>query len=442
MIANIDLLLVVIYFIIVLIIGILASKKETKEGFLIADRKVNAVNLNATISASLAGGGILAAYIALVYLKGLAAIWIFIGASLGILIFIPFAKKIKRAGDKEGHYTMLDFLFSKFGKQNNLIAASLLFLMFLALILVELIIGGKILSIITGLPYWLSVIIGASVVLIYLLLGGFKSVVKTDVFQYLLLFLFVILSWFLLTGTKIETSQLNLFSISAVEIIGYVIMGIFIIFVSADVWQRAYSARNIRTVKRGFIFAAISYLIIGLLTTALGLVAKINFPNINPNNAMVYSFSQLLPAGFLGIGLVALFSAVMSSADTGIFVTSLFFSRDLVSKYKKLSKEELISLTKKSIFVLTLIAALIAIFIQNLVFVVYTMYNFALILAPAVIGSFYFNLRKKAIMLSLILGILSAIIIVSTGQLTAEMTVIPFLISAISLPIGQKIFKI
>ncbi len=441
MLANLDIIFLVIYFLIVLGIGIWASKKEDKEGFLIADRKVSAINLNATISASLAGGGVLAAYIALVYSYGLSAIWIFVGVSLGIIIFIPFAKKLKIEGDKEKHYTMLDFLYPKFGKKNNLIAASLLFLMFLALILVELILGGKIFSVITNLPYWLAVLTCSATILLYLLLGGFKSVVKTDIFQYLLLFLFAIISWFLFTKSSIDISQLNLFSIGIAQIIGFVIMGIFIIFVSADIWQRAYSAKNVKTVKKGFIYASISYFIIGILVTMLGLVVKINFPNINPNDAMIYSFSQLLPAGLLGIGLVALLSAVMSSADTGLFVTSLFFSRDLVSRYKKLTKEELIKLTRKTLIVLTLIATILAIFIQDLVFVVYTMFNFALILAPAVIGSFFFKLKQKAIGYSFIVGIIAAIILVAFQQLTPEMTIIPFILSAIVLVVTQKLTK-
>ena len=183
MLANLDILLLVIYFVALLAIGFQASRKEGQEGFLIADRNVNAVNLNATICASWAGGGILAAYVAFVYRYGISAIWIWVGSSLGILVFIPFAKKLKVAGDREQHYTMLDFLYSKFGKKNNLIAASLLFFGFLTLILVELILGGKLFSVITNLPYWLAVLICSATILFYLLLGGFQSVVKTDIFQ-------------------------------------------------------------------------------------------------------------------------------------------------------------------------------------------------------------------------------------------------------------------
>ena len=335
---------------------------------------------------------------------------------------------------------MLDFLNDKFGKRNTIIAAGLLMVMFLAIILAEMIIGGKVFALVTGLPYWLSVIISSAVILIYVYLGGVKSDVRTDLFQYLMFFLLLIIGFTLFQKTPIDTTQLNILSIGAVQIIGMIIMGIFIIFVSADVWQRAYSAKDVRTLKRGFTFAALSYLLVGIVISFIGLIIKTNFPNINPNDAMIYGFGQL-PAGLLGIGLISILAATMSTIDTGLIVGSLFVSRDIISRYKQTSKEELIRLTRIFIVALCLLTTILAMFTDNLVFVIYNMFNFALILAPAVTFSFFFNLKKRAIMWSLIIGIITAIILVSLGQITSDVTVIPFFVSLIVLGITQKLFK-
>ena len=440
MLADIDLILIIVYFIAVLFIGWKVSRNEDNEGFLIGNRQVSTTSLNATVSANLTGGASFAAYIAFLYLWGISAFWIFIGVAIGILAFIPFAVKIKKEGDIKGHYTMLDFLNERFGKLNTIIAAGLLMIMFITIILAEMIIGGKVFALVTGLPYWLSVIISSLVIFIYVYLGGVKSDVRTDLFQYLMFFLLLIIGFMLFQKTSIDTTQLNIFSIGAVQIIGMIIMGIFIIFVSADVWQRAYSAKDVRTLKKGFTYAAFSYLLLGVVISIIGLIIKSNFPNINPNDAMIHGFSQL-PAGLLGIGLIAILAATMSTIDTGLIVGSLFMSRDIISRYKQTSKEELIRLTRIFIIVLCLLTTIIAIFTDNLVFVIYNMFNFALILAPAVTFSFFFNLKKRAIMWSLILGIISAIILVSINQITPDVTVIPFFISLIVLGIAQKIFK-
>lgn len=432
--------MIVVYFLSILFIGWKVSRNEDNEGFLIGNRQVSTTSLNATISASLTGGSALAAYVAVLYLWGISAFWIFIGVAIGILAFIPFAIKIKLAGDKQGHYTMLDFLNEKFGKKNILIAASLLLIMFVIIILAEMIIGGKIFSVVTGLPYWLSVVISSLVIFIYVFLGGVKSDVKTDLFQYLMFFLFIVIGVSLSQKTQIDITQLNFLSIGIVQIVGMIIMGIFIIFVSADVWQRAYAAKDVKTVKRGFTYAALSYLLVGLVISVIGLIIKTNFPNISPNDAMIHGFSQL-PPGLLGIGLIAILSATMSTIDTGLIVGSLFISRDIISKYRKLSSEELIKLTRIFIIVLFLVTTVLAMFTDNLVFLMYNMFNFALILAPPVTASFFFNLKKKAIMFSLITGILTAIVIVSLNKLTPDVTVIPFFVSAIVLLITQKIMK-
>src|SRR3989344_7789318 len=165
MLADIDLILIIVYFIAVLFIGWKVSRNEDNEGFLIGNRQVSTTSLNATVSANLTGGASFAAYIAFLYLWGISAFWIFIGVAIGILAFIPFAVKIKKEGDIKGHYTMLDFLNERFGKRNTIISAGLLMIMFITIILAEMIIGGKVFALVTGLPYGLSVMISSTVIL-------------------------------------------------------------------------------------------------------------------------------------------------------------------------------------------------------------------------------------------------------------------------------------
>jgi solute:Na+ symporter, SSS family len=440
MLAKFDLILVIAYFIIILFIGWRASRKENNQGFLVGNRQIGTASLNATVSASLTGGSSIAAYIALLYLWGFSAFWIFIGASIGLLIFIPFAIKIKKEGDRRKHLTLLDFMYGKFGRVNTTMAAFLLLIVFLLLILGETIIGGKIFSVIIGLPYWLSVIICSLVILIYIYLGGVKSDIKTDLFQYAIFFFLLIIGFSLLKTTSLDKLQLDFFSMGIVQIIAAVIMGILALFVSADVWQKIYAAKSVRSVRRGFFFAAISFLIITFIITIIGLIIKSNFPSVNPNDALIYGFSSL-PSGLLGLGLVIILAATMSTIDTALIVSSLFISRDIISKYRKISEDKLVKLTKLFVFAIWLFTTIISIFTSNLVFVFYNSFSFILILAPAVIFSFFFNLKTRAIRYSLIIGILSAIALAFSGNLTSDYAVIPFFVSLIVLGLAQKFVR-
>mgnify|MGYP001586501296 CR=1 FL=1 len=201
----------------------------------------------------------------------------------------------------------------------------------------------------TGFPYWLSVIICSLVIFIYIYLGGVKSDIKTDLFQYIVFFFLLIIGFNLLKTTPFDKLQFDLFSMGFVQIIAAVIMGVLGLFVSADVWQKIYTAKSVNSVKKGFFFAAISFFVITFIITIIGLIIKSNFPDANPNDAMIYGFSSL-PAGLLGLGIIVILAATMSTIDTALIVSSFFISRDIISKYKSISEEKLVKLTKLFIF--------------------------------------------------------------------------------------------
>lgn len=440
MLGFIDYLIILVYFLALLILGWRVARREDKEGFLMGNRKIGVGSLNATLSASLTGGSYLAVFVAFVYLMGASAIWLFVSASVGLLVFIPFALRLKREGDRKGHYTLLDYFSGRWNKFNLIFSAVLLLVFFFFLIVAETIIEGKAFSLIVEFPYWISVILCSTVVFFYVVLGGFKSDVKTDVFQYIFIFLILFVGVFLFSQNRDVKFDFNVLSAGITSIIGFILVGILGIFVSADVWWRAYASKDEKTIKKGFVFAAISFFAVGVIMTIVALILKNSYPLIDPNSSLIYGFS-MLPAGLIGLGLIAIISASMSTIDTCLLVSSMFISKDILGRTGKLSKKDLIKYMKRTIIGLFVLGTILAIFLSNLVFVIYNSFNFALILAPAVVGSILFNLKNKAISLSLILGTISAVTLIIINQLSAEMLIVPFVVSVIGLIIGQVIFK-
>ena len=88
--STLDFVLIFVYFVILLIIGYFTSRKQKKEDFLIAERKLGTLSTMATVNAS-KSGSILMTFVAMIYIWGFSAIWYFIGVVAGALIFIPFA---------------------------------------------------------------------------------------------------------------------------------------------------------------------------------------------------------------------------------------------------------------------------------------------------------------------------------------------------------------
>ncbi len=111
MLGTLDYIFIALYFVVILIVGFWSGRKEAREDYLIAGRKLKSFEATTTIFSSRIGAAILLTYTALVYLYGLGAYWYFIGSVFGLFVFYFFGKKVKKLGDKEKFYTLSDFFF-------------------------------------------------------------------------------------------------------------------------------------------------------------------------------------------------------------------------------------------------------------------------------------------------------------------------------------------
>ena len=97
---NLVIGIIVAYLLIVLIIGIYASRKaKTSKGFFLADRSLGWFALTATITATAVGGSATIVAGGRIYAQGLPALWYDVGGALGLIILGVFiAKKVRKTG--------------------------------------------------------------------------------------------------------------------------------------------------------------------------------------------------------------------------------------------------------------------------------------------------------------------------------------------------------
>jgi len=431
-----------IYIAIVVAIGIISARKESEDGFMIAERKVEGVQVAATMSAGFFDGATLSIYVAFLYLYGFSAIWLFVGIALGFLFVRKYAHKIKQKADELKVYTMPEYFFKILGKKNGLMFSFFLVLQFFLLLIVNLVISGKVLSAIFPIPYFVAVIIGGFIVLTYLLLAGFKAVVRTDFFQMIIMFVMSLsVGIFLFGKTNIPVSEFNLGTMGLGNIIGFLILTGFGIMVAPDLWQRIFATKDERNLKRGLGYSAVILLVLGIVISVVGLATKQLFPNIVPEDALVTGFSHLLPFGLKEFGMVLLYAVALSSSDTVTFVVSSIFTRDLKNYSKKYSEESMRKLTRFFMVFFITIAVIIGIFYQNILALGFSLASLNLALFPIVFGSLYWKLKEKAVFWSLILGFISIAILFVANQLNPQNAVISLPVVLFSLLIFQKLFK-
>src|SRR3989338_1209134 len=318
----------------------------------------------------------------------------------------------------------------------------LLVLQFFLLLIVNLVISGKVLSAIFPIPYFLSVMVGGAIVLTYLLLAGFKAVVRTDFFQVIIALIMVLsVGIFLFGKTHIPVSEFNPATLGLGNIMGFLILAGLGIMVAPDLWQRVFATKDERNLRRGLNYSVLIILLFAVVVSVVGLATKQFFPNILPEDALVIGFSSLLPFGLKEFGMVLLYAVALSSSDTVTFVVSSIFTRDLKNYSQKYGEEPMKKLTRFFMVFFIAIAVIIGIFYQNILALGFSLASLNLALFPIVFGSLYWKLKEKAVFWSLILGFISIAILFVANQLNPQNAVISLPVVLFSLLIFQKLFK-
>lgn len=368
---------------------------------MIAERKLGTWRTLATVNASKTGS-ILMSFVALTYLWGFSALWYFIGAITGMILFIPFALRLKRHSRRR-FYTLADYFKYNYGKKAAILASLVsIFLMF-GLGVMNLIAGTKVFLFFTGWPFYVCAVIMVTIILIYLLLGGFRAVAKTDILQYIaMMFIFLILVFVMFKFSAIPSSEWNFFKADIGVIIGFFLVGILFPFASPELWQRTYSAKGKKSLRNGLLLSTLVYAFMAFLLALVALTVKTKFPLVDPDLALLYGFGNLLPSGLVGLASVLLFAAIMSSLDTYIFTGSSSIIQDFFNWDKKKTVRNI----KKVIFFFAIVITLIAVLIKSLVISTYIFVAFYVVLAIPVMATW---IRKSIKQTTLIFGFFTGI---------------------------------
>lgn len=445
-ISTFDFILLILYALVCVAIGFWSSRSKKDEDYLIAGRKMTTFGFVSSVIASYIGGAAVVAYSAYVYEFGISAIAVFVGTSAGFLIFIPYAIKLRKISSEQQFLTLSDWFFYKYDKQTGLLSAIILFVVYFGMLINQFIAGSSILAHISGLSYEAALLISSSIITIYLLAGGFKSVIKTDIFQYVILFvLFVLLGFVLIKEDQSFTKELLDFSrMDPLMTVVFIAFGVLIIFQSAEYWQRVYAAKNNKVVIRGLRISALLVVITGLAVSVVGLSAHLHIPGIESRNAFGEGLTLLISPKFIGLSLVLLFAAIMSSADTIIFVLASSLSKDYIANFskKETTNRNLKSMTRWFILLFAVLGFIFAFFFRDLVTVIIFITGLGFTVIPAALGSFHFRIHRQAALASFVAGVLYVLILIVSGNLIPELSIASIVVASVVLVVVQQIFKV
>jgi Na+/proline symporter len=435
-----DIGLIIIYFVIVFGIGLWSRFRESTGDYIIGSRRIGVFQTAASILAVL-GGVILVGYTALAYDMGIGVMWAWVGFGLGSFFLGLAAPKIKPMADKHNFLTLSDYFYEHFDYKTGVLSAVITFFAFFAILVGQFIAGGLLFAPLLDIPYYVAVLILGFGTLVYLMLGGFKAIVKTDLLQFLIMILVFGAVLFFIDFGEIQVSQLDIVAPGAIGIVSFLLLGIFVFFGGADVWQRFYAANGVRGARNACFLAALFFVILGAIVTFVGLAARNNFPNIDPGEALYYGLFYLLPAPLLGVVVVILLAAIMSTIDTELFLLSSIITKDFIHRKRKLNDEQIASTIRLTLLILACVSMIIAIMYTDILTLLSGLLSLMLCAAPIVVGTFFWKIKKNAAFLSLLGSSGSFVYLWITGALTPDTAVITLPAAAVFLIIGQVIFR-
>lgn len=429
-------------FLIFLLVGTRGASRLTEEEYLIGGRNVGPVRLAGTIAAGVIGGGVILVFFEYAFRFGLAAFSIIAGVVAGLLLLNQVASRYKPLADQQAFYTLPDLYRYFWGPRAGLLASIVILLWTGGFIVMQLVGAGLIVALMTDWPYWVGVTAAAVTVASYLLASGYRAVVTTDLVQYVaLIALLAVVGLFAapqvapstIVGAFTETLDLGIAA-------AFFILGALNIIVSADLWQRIYSARSAKAARQAMIGGAGLVALAGALLFIPPLYARLHLPEALPDQAAIQSLALILPPWLLGLGLVGLLSTVIAALDTMVFVLAISLVHDIRVRVLGDPPQHRRYHMRLAMALVLALGALLAILLPSLLQTGLALSSLGLVLAPSILLKLTrWPPPAAAVELSIAAGLLSLASLLPFGWLTPETAIIPGLVALVAIAIGYGV---
>ncbi|MFT2092743.1 sodium/proline symporter [Paraglaciecola sp. 2405UD69-4] len=388
--ASYILIVLVLYKILLLGIGFWAQRRvKTTDDFFLGGRGLGPFVAAVSYSASSSSAWKLLGFSGLVMVVGMSAVWLILGSILGMLLsWYWLAPKMFSKSRENMDLTIIDFLSTGShgkGKKFIVFTASIIILVSFTLYVAAQFQGaGNMFSATFNLPLTQSIVIGAFIIFLYTVLGGFWAVSVTDALQGVIMafatlalpiaavvalggpiaFIDTLLS--VATQQQLSLTGGNIMLLGAGVIIGNLSVSVSS-FGQPHMLVRFMALRDENAIKTGRRIAIVWYLIVDIGVMIVGLSGLAMQTQVdNPENLFFVLTNELFHPVVAGLIIAAVLSAIMSTADSQLLVSASVVSHDLgLAKYVKLSA---LVVSRLSIFIVVILSVLVTLYSPEAIF--------------------------------------------------------------------------
>ena len=372
-----------VYLLLILFLGVKAYKRTHSLGdYILGGRKLGSVVTALSVGASDMSGWLLLGLPGAIYLGGISEVWIGIGLVIGaycnwLLVAKPLRLYSQRANNS---LTLPDYFENRFNDKSRVlrVISALVILLFFTFYTASGLVGGAILFESSfGLEYSLALLAGAFIIVVYTFVGGFLAVAWTDAFQAMLMLAALLITPIAVineaggTGAvldqleQINSENTNLFAnLTLLGFVSLIAWGlgyagqphILARFMAVEDPQKLNSSKWIAMIWMLVVF-------FGSVSTGLaGITYFVGQPLANPETVFIILSQSLFNPWIAGIITAAILSAIMSTIDSQLLVSSSVISEDFYRVFvrSKASEKELLLVSRIAVVVIALLALVIA----------------------------------------------------------------------------------
>ncbi|MER8231891.1 sodium:solute symporter [Streptomyces sp. NPDC094049] len=317
-------------------------RAKSKSEFLVAGRRLGPWMYSGTMAAIVLGGASTIGGVGLGYKYGLSGAWMVFAIGLGLLaLSVFFSARIARLKV----YTVSEMLDLRYGGRAGMISGIVMWAYTLMLAVTSTIAYATIFDVLFDLPRWVAIVLGGAIVVAYSTLGGMWSITITDMVQFVVKTIGVLLLLLPIAVVKaggfaemkaaLPTAYFEPFGIGGETIFTYVLIYTFGMLIGQDIWQRVFTARTDKVAKWGGTVAGTYCLAYALAGAVIGTAAKVMYPNLpSADDAFATIVTDELPMGVRGLVLAAALAAVMSTSSGALIACATVANNDIWSRLR------------------------------------------------------------------------------------------------------------
>lgn len=314
--------------------------RSSSDDFFVNRRSSAAGAVALSIVASCVGGSATIGMAGLAWQVGTPAFWWLGSGAAGLLLLTLFlARKVRQSGAR----TMPEILTTFIGAPARPLAACIIVVAWLAILAAQFSALAAIMTPLLGIetlgrtPVLLA---GAGIIVLYAVMGGQATVIRSDCVQYVLMLAALLAALLYLClvlpgGTALRQVPLEIVNeglpLSRLNYFLCILGGSYV--VCPMLFGRLLSARDARQARLGGLWAVGALVFTAVVIVALGIACRaVVAPDTAPEAVLTTAIMTALPPWLAIVVMMGLFSAVISSADSCLVTAATVCCNDILHR--------------------------------------------------------------------------------------------------------------